>query len=81
MRQWFVTPEEVKLPLFDDGQCWITVRKQLTAGEEKKLSTGALKKMSPSIQSPQVSRLLSQHQRQTLRGRLTPRAASPTSHL
>ena len=48
MRKWFVTPEEVKLPLFDDGQCWITVRKQLTAGEEKKLSTGALKRMSPS---------------------------------
>ena len=48
MRQWFVTPEEVKLPLFDDGQCWITVRKQLTAGEEKRLATGALKRMSPT---------------------------------
>ena len=48
MRQWFVAPEEVKLPLFDDGQCWVIVRKQLTAGEEKKMSTGALKRMSPT---------------------------------
>jgi|TARA_R110000744_G_scaffold64791_2_gene133233 hypothetical protein len=48
MRQWFVTPEEVTLPLFDDGECWITVRKQLTAGEEKRLSTSALKRMSPT---------------------------------
>lgn len=48
MREWFVAPEEVKLPLFDDGQCWIIVRKQLTAGEEKKMSTGALKRMSPT---------------------------------
>ena len=47
-RQWFVTPEEVKLPLFDDEECWITVRQQLTAGEEKKMATGALKRMSPS---------------------------------
>ena len=47
-RQWFVIPEEVKLPLFDDGECWITVRRQLTAGEEKRLSTGALKRMSPT---------------------------------
>jgi len=47
-RQWTVTPEVVKLPLFDDGECWITVRQQLTAGEEKMMATGALKRMSPS---------------------------------
>jgi hypothetical protein len=47
-RQWTVTPAVVKLPLFDDGECWITVRQQLTAGEEKLMATGALKRMSPS---------------------------------
>ena len=47
-RQWTVRPEVVKLPLFDDGECWITVRQQLTAGEKKLMETGALKRMSPS---------------------------------
>ncbi len=48
MRECFVAPEVVKLSLFDDGELWVLVRKQLTAGEDRQVSGGALKTMSPT---------------------------------
>lgn len=47
-RELFVTPETVKLPIFDDGTYWIEVKKQLNAGESKQIAAGAFKSMTPT---------------------------------
>jgi hypothetical protein len=44
-RAFFVDPEVVALPLFDDGQHWIKVKQQLTAGEARQLLQGAFSRM------------------------------------
>lgn len=45
-RELFVEPESVQLPIFDDGQYWITVKRQLTAGESKQLMSSGIKRLS-----------------------------------
>ena len=47
-RVCFVAPETVTLPLFDDGQYWVKVKKQLNAGESRQLAQGAFTRVSQS---------------------------------
>ncbi len=47
-RSCFVVPEFVTLPLFDDGALWIKVKKQLNAGETRKLAQSAFSRVSPA---------------------------------
>jgi len=57
-RAFFVEPDPVTLPLFDDGQYWISVKKELNAGEDKQLSQGAftkLTRLSQDDSSPALS--------------------------
>jgi hypothetical protein len=37
-RMFFVEPETVRLPLFDDGLFWVSVKKELTGGEQKQIT-------------------------------------------
>lgn len=45
-RELFITPDTTQLPLFDDGQYWIVVKRQLTAGESKQLYAAGIRRMS-----------------------------------
>jgi hypothetical protein len=48
MRSFFVVPEDVTLPLFDDGAYWVKVKKTLNAGESRQLSQSAFSRVSPT---------------------------------
>lgn len=45
-RTFFVEPDTVRLPLYDDGAHWIDVKQQLNAGEARRLVQGAFSRVS-----------------------------------
>jgi len=56
-RTCFVVPDSTVLPLFDDGEYWIRVKKQLNAGEHRQLAQGAFTRVSQtgSPESPSIA--------------------------
>lgn len=49
----FVRPETVRVPVGDDPNDWIEVKKELTAGERAKMSGAALRVMRPATTDAQ----------------------------
>lgn len=56
-RVLFVTPEAMTVPLWDDGVYWVSVKRQLNAGEARQLSVGAFSRMNRTgtLDAPGVS--------------------------